>query len=145
MKGSTRRIILGLGAALLVGGWGLMRYAHEQQTVGAYWSQDRWKTETVPDLEGIAAEERRRAERKAEFAAEQAAWRDADPETRGEQPGRWGLLDPAVTAAEAVPPIEVRTLVYRAARPYFVAGVVLMAVGAGLVGAAVLPLRKDKP
>jgi hypothetical protein len=31
MKLITRRIILGIGAALLVGGWGLTRYAHEQQ------------------------------------------------------------------------------------------------------------------
>lgn len=31
MKPLSRRLILGLGAALLVGGWGTTRYADEQQ------------------------------------------------------------------------------------------------------------------
>lgn len=33
---TVRRIVLGIGAALLIGGWGMTRYAHDrQQTMGS--------------------------------------------------------------------------------------------------------------
>ena len=35
MKLVTRRWILGVGTALLVGGWSMTRYAHEQQQSGS--------------------------------------------------------------------------------------------------------------
>lgn len=49
-----RRLMLGIGAALLVGGWGATRFAHEQQQSFSAdgWRQHVWTTKTHIRLVG---------------------------------------------------------------------------------------------
>ena len=57
MNTTTRRIVLGLGAALLVGGWGVIHYADQRQLVFTtplaeyLWPQDRANLATEVDID----------------------------------------------------------------------------------------------